>query len=135
MRTLGKGMLLGAGLCAILLAGCDKKYNLTFVNATSQSREIELRTPYGEEDLGVANPAGKVHRTLKFKKDELPARCAWRAGDLKGEFTITDDMKKDIIIPIDALGPVGPIDKNTELHRKKQVEVKDRPVRQEEVVE
>lgn len=121
---------------ACLLAGCDKKVNLTFVNATQEIRDVELTVPgEGRVFVGTASgQGGRVSRKVKLDKDSLPATLAWQAGDLDGRFTVDKRTEDKLMIPIDRFN-VGPIDKNTEVEIKETVEIKDRKVRQGTVVE
>jgi len=131
-RVLGIGLLLTA-----VLVGCDKKVQLTFVNTTSNSLDVELTVPTeGVRDVGVAGPmGGKVRYDLKVNKDDLPVTCSWRAGGQGDTFTIDEGTKKELFVYIRANGSIGPVDKNAEIKEHRQIEIKDMPIRQEEVVE
>jgi hypothetical protein len=129
-----KAALAVTTLSLVMIVGCDKKFNLTFVNGTAQEREIVLHTPAGTES-GIAGPSGgKWKITVVLVKDDLPARCSWQSGEMGGNFDLTEKTKKDIFIHIDRTGPIGPVDKNAEIHKSDHKE-REKVVDQEEVVE
>jgi hypothetical protein len=120
-------------LSLVMIVGCDKKFNLTFVNGTAQEREIVLHTPAGTES-GIAPSGGNWKITVVLAKEDLPAHCSWQSGEMGKKFKLTEGSKKDVKFILDPSGPTGPLPKNAEVHnsdRQEREEVKS----QEEVVE
>ena len=122
---------------AVLAAGCDKKVKLTFVNTTPQSLNVELNVPTeGPIPVGTVYPTGgKLVYNLKINKDDLPVDCQWRAGDQSGNFPIDNKTRSPLYIYIGTGDSIGPVDKNAEINKKTQTEIKDMPVEQYEVVQ
>ena len=107
-----------------LLVGCDKKMQLTFVNATPEARPVEMTVP-GDGTMFVGTMGGmgsRVRKTIKINKDELPAEIEWTAGDVGGRFTVDKHTEDKLTIPVDSKHNLGPIDKNTEIETKDQSE-------------
>ena len=81
-----------------LLSGCrrSRKFRLTFINTTLQAREVQLEVSgAGDVYAGVAGPdGGKATCSIRIRKSSLPAKCAWTAGELSGQFVITGDQSK-----------------------------------------
>jgi hypothetical protein len=129
--TSAKWFLCVAGLAIV---GCGKSVDLTFVNMTSQQRDVVLTSPGGTTDVGtLAGKGSRLHVKLKLDNGDLPADVAWAAGDQNGHFTVSKKTADKLMIPVGS--NVGPIDKNTEVKETKVKEIKDRPVEQHEVVE
>ena len=122
---------------AVFPIGFRKQVKLSFINTTSQSRELELTVPgSGTMYLGkIGATGGRVTHKLKIDEDYLPARCSWRAGDRADEFVITKESKSDLRIIIDPTGNIGPIDKRTSIEKKESIQVDDIIIREEMVVE
>lgn len=130
MRTMA---LLGLLVAVGLLAGCSKTVDLTFVNITDKSMDVQLTTPNeGTEAVGMVSPlGGKLKTTIKIPDDELPANCAWQAGGYNGAFTVTKKSADKLWIDI----PSGRArDKKTSVHEKSDVNVEQK-VDQRTVVE
>ena len=72
---------------------------------------------------------------VKIKKDLLPVVCSWTAEAYSGRFNVDKGTEKKLTIYVRPEGPLGPIDEKTEVHEKRDVEIKDVPFHQEEVVE
>lgn len=124
-------------LSAVALAGCDKEVKLSFVNTTSQSRDLQLTVPgHGTSYLGVLGPTGgRITHKLKINEDYLPATCSWEAGGRSGSFTINTESKSKLLIAIDPTGNIGPIDKGTTVHKADKIEVEEVVIEQDTVVE
>lgn len=134
MRTSFGALVFAVVLAGLTLVGCDKKVELTFINATPQTRDIQVTAPEGTFMAGTAGgQGGRVHTTLKLKKDELPATIIWQAGDIGSRFTIDSKTKDKLAVPIEAGRQIGPIDKNTEVQTRDQKETIHKETR--EVVE
>ena len=78
-------------------AGCrgSRKFTLTFINMTLQGLEVQVSVA-GSAPMyaGVAAAdGGRTSYKIRIKKASLPVRCAWRAGDLSGQFSITGGCK------------------------------------------
>jgi hypothetical protein len=102
-----------------LLGGCTKDVDLTFVNVGDKSLDVQLTTPNeGTENVGMVPPmGGKLKTTVKIPNDELPANCAWTAGEFNGQFSITKKTPDKLWIDI-APGRVR--DKKTTVFERKQ---------------
>jgi hypothetical protein len=130
MRTMA---LLGLLVVVGLLAGCNKSVELIFVNATDKSMDVQLTTPNeGTESVGMIPPlGGKLNTKVKIPNDDLPANCAWKAGDFNGLFTITKESPDKLWIDI----PSGRArDKKTTVHEKHE-ETHQQQVEQKTIVE
>jgi len=136
IRTHHRAILLLA-FTGVLVVGCQKKVKLSFINTTSQSRELELTVPgQGTTYLGTIAPTGgRITHKLKIDEDYLPARCSWRAGDRTDGFVVTKESESALRIIVDPTGNIGPIDKRTSIEKKENVEAKDIIIEQEMVVE
>jgi hypothetical protein len=126
-------ILAGVLMIVAMLAGCKKEYELTFVNHKAEAVQVDLTTPEGPQSLGTLAPHDSVKTTLKLDEDELPADCTYTAGDEKKPFQLTKDMRTQQWIHIGT--DQGPIDKKVKVIRKRETEVKDKPVDQGTVVE
>ena len=116
MRTMA---LLGLLVVVGLLAGCSKTVDLTFVNTTDRSMDVQLTTPNeGTESVGMVSPmGGKLKTTIKIPNDDLPANCEWQAGEFKGLFTVNEKSPGKLWIDI----PVGRVrDKKTSVNEKRE---------------
>ena len=134
LRNVGAAVLL---MAAGVLVGCDKKVKLTFTNMTDQGLSVELSGPgIATGQVGTVGPnAGKLHCELKIDKKLLPAECSWKAGDKGDKFTITKQTPKELWIDIEPTGPSVIRDKKTEIQKTRKVEVKDKVIHQDTVVE
>lgn len=133
MKKMAKIALWSLIASVALFAGCEKKVNLTFVNASDQSLDLVLTSPdQGTEHLGVLTPTGgKLKHTLKIDPDLLPAICTWQAGDASKQFTITKHTPAELWIDV----PEGVArDKKTKINRTQKSEEK-RAVSEETVVQ
>jgi hypothetical protein len=77
-----------------VLAGCDKKVEVTFVNTSSQDLQVE----WAEQDiapifLGTVPAGGKMKHTVKEDEDMLPTWFQWTAGD--GQYSGKVAIRKD----------------------------------------
>jgi hypothetical protein len=137
MRT--RNALLGVCLVltVALAAGCEKDVRITWTNTTAQLRTVELAGPgVGATYVGNLPPdGGKVRYKLEVDDDLLPADYQWQAGDQSGRFTVTDETPDELWIDIKPGGPGGPRDEDTEVTDEHQMEIREMPVYQEEVVE
>lgn len=123
-----------ASLALLVLAGCDHKVALTFVNTTPQTRDVEVDVPgQGAMFVGTLPSGAKRHTNIKISKDELPATVGWSAGEIHDRFTV-DQNVKDRVIYIEPAGSTT-LDKKTEVHRKAQQELAPRKVEERQVVE
>jgi hypothetical protein len=130
MRTMA---LLGLLVVVGLLAGCSKTVDLTFVNTTDKSLDVQLTTPNeGTEAMGMVSPlGGKLKSTIKIPNDDLPANCEWKAGEFKGLFTVTEKSANKLWIDI----PAGRVrDKKTSVNEKHE-ETHQEKVEQKTIVE
>jgi hypothetical protein len=136
MRTHHRGVFLFA-LAGVFLVGCQKEVKLSFINTTSQSRELELSAPgHGTMYLGrIGATGGRITHKLKIDEDYLPARCSWRAGDRADAFVINKESRSDLRIMIDPTGNIGPIDNRTSIEKKERTQADNIIIRQEMVVE
>ena len=127
-----------AAVClgAACLAGCDKKVSLTFVNLTSESLDVRLNSPaFGPERVGVVPAAGKLTHKLKFQQDDLPATCAWSAGQYHDQFTVNKKTPDQLWIDIRPMGGPRVRDKHTTVNEKTKVETGPVIIHQDTVVE
>ncbi len=135
MNKMSKIVMLGVLVCLVVLAGCEKKVQLTFVNTTDQPVNLQLSSPdMGTEMLGTLPPTGgKLKHDLKIAEDELPATCTWRAGELSGQFTVNKKSPDKLWVDIAPEG--GRVrDKKTSVSESHKSEQK-RVVGQDTVVE
>jgi len=137
MARLRSVLSVGVMLCALCLIGCDKEVKLTFVNLTPEALRVNLLVPgEGARRLGVVGAdGGKLRHKLKLDKDLLPVTCRYRAGRHAGSFTVTRRSEKKLWIDIRPLGPPRVRDRHTVVEDKTRIEIRDVPVRREEVVE
>jgi hypothetical protein len=133
MITMRTTALLGLLVAVGLLAGCTKDVELTFVNITDRSMDVQLTTPNeGTEDVGMVPPlGGKLKTKIKIPNDELPANCAWQAGEFNGQFTVNKKTPDKLWIDI-APGRVR--DKKTAVEEKHEEQRQER-VEQKTIVE
>ncbi len=100
----GRLIAIASLLTAILvLPGCAKEVELTFMNGTSQVRDVYLTAPpHGTMYLGVL-PAkgGTLLYELEIDQDLLPANCYWEAGNRRGSFTVSEESADKMTITID----------------------------------
>ena len=123
-------------LAGLLLAGCEKEVKLTFFNGTNEGRDLILSGPGdGTGHLGSLPAMGKLTTKIRVDEDWLPATYQWEAGDTAGSFTMTKETPGKLMIAIERGGSIGPIDKNTEVHKAEDIKVKDVIVDQDTVVE
>lgn len=134
-----RSLFVAAGIlvCLGALTGCDKEVKLTFVNLTSESLAVTLNVPgEGTQSVGVVPPnGGKLPHKVKIDSDDLPATCTYAAGQHSGSFTVNKKTPDKLWIDIRPGGPDRIRDDKTTVHEKRQVDIKDVKVRQEEVVE
>ncbi len=111
MKTLSVPAVL-ACLSLLLLCGCDKEVELTFVNRTDQALDVRVSTPdEGHEHVGRLDPRGRLEHEIEIDDDELPARCSWTAGPYGGDFLVTEESDEEIwleIFPAAVDSPVSP---------------------------
>lgn len=101
-------VLLSVALFAVLLAGCQKHFNLRFVNETLEARDVMLAAP-GHGSIPVGRIDGGTHLThrLAMRPEHLPSRCWWNCGEISGNFVLTDEQRGPIVVPIRAPGPIS----------------------------
>lgn len=121
--------LLSAAICA---GGCTKTVDITVMNHTDVSRQIQLTVPEGTMTLGAVGANSMISSTLKVKKDDLPAQCNLDAGTGASQsFIVTDDSPSAWWFHISAAGRlVGPLGKNdvyTETEDRGKIEVRSEP--------
>jgi len=135
--SMNKLLALVLATSAIAIVGCDKEVKLSFINTTSQTRDVRLTAPgQGMAFLGpLPGTGGRLTHKLKIDEDYLPARCSWQAGDRSDEFVITKDSKDKLSIIIDPTGNIGPIDKRTTVDKVDDINIEDIIVDQQMVVE
>ena len=133
MRTLNMAVLAGLGLA--MLAGCDEKYQLTFVNGTHEQRPVELTLPgEGPMMVGIVDGLGsKVHTKVSVDSNDLPTTLKWRAGDMDGLIPLDKHTAHKLWIHIDR-NKVGPVDEKTEIRIHEKTETTEK-VHQGTVVE
>ncbi|MFP4106618.1 MAG: hypothetical protein ACLFVU_11085 [Phycisphaerae bacterium] len=115
MQSIGK-LAAGAILVSLVtLVGCDKKYNLTFVNHTDQSMEVKVTPPMGStQTIGQIGADGsQLNYSIKVNTDDMPATTSVKAGMMSRSFTITEDTPGKLWFHIDDKGIQGPLDKKT----------------------
>ena len=125
MRTLNLAVLAGLGLA--MLAGCEEKYQLTFVNGTHDQRPVELTQPgEGTWMAGVADGLGsKVHAKVTVDSRDLPTTLKWRAGDLDGLIPLDKHTAHELWIHIDR-NRIGPVDRKTEINTHEKTETHEK---------
>lgn len=133
MMTMRTMALLGLLVVVGMLAGCNKTVEMTFVNATDKSLDVQLSTPNeGTESVGMVSPlGGKLDTKVKIPNDDLPANCGWKAGEFSGQFTVTKNSPDRLWIDL----PSGRVrDKKTAVCEKHE-ETHQQVVEQKAVVE
>ena len=92
--------------CAVSLVGCDKEFELTFVNLTPETLDLHVAVPgEGWEHVGpVEASGGKREHEVEIDDDLLPATCRYQAGPHRGRFTLTKDMAEKQWIDIRRTG-------------------------------
>ena len=117
-RTAAMMLIAIAGLAAT--AGCDKKVDITFVNASDKVLEVNLNGPAKEGTgmLGALDGRGsKIKTKLKIDKSDLPAQYVWSAGRYRGRFTITKKTKNKWVDVGSGRAPRG---KKTKVHERRR---------------
>ena len=120
-------------LCAAVCAGgCTKTVNITVMNHTDVSRQLQLTVPDGTMTLGAIGPNSTMSSTLKVKKDDLPASCNLSAGSGASQsFTVTDESPSawwfDINPDGTLTGPFGKNDPRTVTTPQGTIEMRSRP--------
>jgi hypothetical protein len=96
MRTLSMAMLAGLGLA--VLAGCQQKFTLEFVNMTHEERSVELRFPDGPRmAVGTLHKFGdRLVKKVTVEKEDLPMNVEWSAGDVSGNVNLEKHGPSDI---------------------------------------
>ncbi len=119
MRTMNAAVLIGLG--AAMLAGCEKKLELTFVNATHEERNVELTVPgEGPEMLGTLGGMGsKLYTKVHVPQSALPTTLSWQAGDIHGVIPVSKNTSEKLLIPVDRNG-TGPIDNSTDIRHQQK---------------
>ena len=82
--------------------------------------------------IGVVPSMGLATVKVKVDQDFLPVTYSWDAGDKSGSFRVTKETPDQLWVDIDT-GQVR--DEHTEIRKQRQIEVKDQPIIQHEVVE
>ena len=121
--------LLAAAVCA---GGCTKTVNITVMNHTDVSRQLQLTTPDGTMTLGAVGPNSTFSSKLQVKKDDLPASCNLSAGSGASQsFMVTEDSPKAWWFHVTAdgklVGPLGKNDVHTETEDRGTIELRSRP--------
>ena len=120
-------------LCAAMCAGgCTKTVDITIMNHTDVSRQLQLTVPDGTTTLGAIGPNSTFRSLLKVKKDDLPAQCNLDAGSGASQaFIVTDDSPSAWWFHITAegkmVGPLGKNDIHTETENRGKIEVRSEP--------
>ncbi|MCD4825293.1 MAG: hypothetical protein K8S55_11875 [Phycisphaerae bacterium] len=117
-RTATMMLIAIAGLA--VTAGCDKKVDITFTNATDKVLEVSLNgtAKEGTGLLGALNGRGSQIKTrLKISKSDLPVHYRWTAGPYGGGFTITKKIK---YWAVDVGSDRPPRSKKTVVHERKE---------------
>jgi hypothetical protein len=109
-------------LSVVVLAGCEKTFNITITNATPQASALEMKDPSGFHPLGLLEPGRSRHYTLKLAQDELPADCELNAGGMKKAFPLDKNDKDEQYFYLDASGIVGPTHSKREYVESKRFE-------------
>lgn len=114
-RIIAAGLLVSV----LLVAGCDKKVQITVHNHTELTRTVQLSTPDETMTVGAIGPQGRLSTTLKVKSDDLPAQCHLSAGGgARQSFMVTEDSPSKWWFHITAdgtmAGPYGKDDVHTE---------------------
>lgn len=125
--------MLCASLLAACAAGCDKSFDITFVNHTAYPQEVRLRGPGHYPDLvGEASPSGgKVEASFKVDEDLLPAKYQWKTDTYAGDFVLSRKHKSEQWVHIGSLID-EPVDENTEVREHLEQQLID--MKTEEVV-
>ena len=121
--------LLSAAMCA---GGCTKTVNITVMNHTDVSRQLQLTVPDGTMTLGAVGPNSTMSSSLKVKKDHLPASCNLDAGSGASQsFVVTDESPSAWWFHVTAdgklVGPLGKNDVHTETEDRGTIEMRSRP--------
>lgn len=125
-------ILVLAALAISAMAGCDKRVEITFTNASPRPAEVQLNGPgKGTGLLGsMGGTGGRVRTEVAVSKSQLPAHYTWNAGPWTGGFVINKKTPKQLWIDVGTRR--GPRDKKTEIKEHK-VEIRT-IVTQEEIV-
>jgi len=120
-------------LCAAVCAGgCTKTVNITVMNHTDVSRQLQLTVPDVTMTLGAVGANSMISSTMKVKKDDLPAQCNLDAGSGASQsFVVTDESPSAWWFHISAAGKlVGPLregDRYTETEDRGTIELRSGP--------
>jgi len=120
-------------LCAAVCAGgCTKTVNITVMNHSEVSRQLQLTVPDGTMTLGAVGPNSTFSSSLKVKKDDLPAPCNLSAGSGASQsFTVTEESPSAWWFHVTAdgklVGPLGKNDVHTETEDRGTIEMRSRP--------
>jgi hypothetical protein len=104
-------MLLTATMLAFLLPMAQntgtRTVTVTFVNHLD-GRTLFVTTPEGTTPLGSFEYGGKLSVSIASPSPGTSVKVSWKAGNQKGNFTITSDTADYLRTDLKNGGPVGP---------------------------
>lgn len=114
-----KRILLPILMAGLLVGGCSKTIDMTFVNHGSNLETVTFMAPAGTETIGTVSPSGRLRYQAKLEGDDLPAECGLSLGhgpDLR--FMVTESTPSAWWFHITGdgqlAGPYGPNDVHSE---------------------
>ena len=121
-----------------LMGGCEKTIEVTFVNTTRNTIQVEMEVPaQGIYEYGVAGSmGGRVAFEITVPEDELPTAIRWDTGEASGAFNMNKRTDDRLFIYIKQDGEfIGPVNENTRVNITSETEVQQIRVDQHEAVQ
>jgi hypothetical protein len=109
---MNKLCLIAAVASLALMAGCEKKVQMTFVNHTDSPRTIQVSTPDETMTLGQVSPGGQLSHKVAIKTDDLPAQVNISADGASTNCMVTHHTPKAWWFHIEPSGVAGPYGKD-----------------------
>jgi len=103
MRMICRAAVIGSLLVAGFSGGCAKKVKVTFTNLTADDVDLVVMSAQtGKMAVGALGPfGGRKAVGLKFDKDKLPAKVAWKAGSVAaGSFAVNERTPRELWVDI-----------------------------------
>jgi hypothetical protein len=88
----------------VFAVGCQRHYNITFVNMTGQDLTVTLQGPGTFEPMPPAMPLAREGGRGMFKvvvpEKDLPANYAWHADSFEGSVVVQKGSEKELLVNI-----------------------------------
>jgi hypothetical protein len=116
MRVLSVACL---GLAAALMTGCDEKYTLKIMNATSEVQRIQIVDSQGfpEHEFSVTPDGGKQACTIKQDENAVESYTL-KSNSFSQTFTISKKSPNPMFFHITPKEIIGPVDEHAKVSAK-----------------